>query len=44
MRSAIKPRRETMHVDSRSGGEMLEPSFSQAHIPTLAQTKGTDTL
>src|SRR5262245_56764607 len=44
MGSAVKPRRESMNVDSRSGGQMLEVRFCQAHIPTMTQAKGADTL
>ena len=41
---AIEPRCESVDIDRRSYGEVLEPSFRQSHIPAVPQPKGTNTL
>jgi hypothetical protein len=41
---AIEPRCESVDIDRRSCGEVLEPSFRQSHLSAVPQPKGADTL
>ena len=44
MGPTIEPCREPINIDGRRGGQMLEPSFGQSHLPAVPQPKGTDAL
>ena len=42
IRCAVTPYRTPFHINGRSGGEMLEPSYRPAHILTVPQPTGAD--
>jgi hypothetical protein len=44
MGPAIEPRGESVEMNRRSGGEVLEASFRQPHIPAMTSPQGADAL